>query len=267
VPFPDTDALISRVGAHQKEVESLLNQYTFTDTATVSMLDKKGKVRNRHTDTYYLTPTKYEFFTLHINHDGKPVSESDLTKQEKEIERKMHEDERKEQKQGEVHPKEDILFADIIMKSRFTPLYWDQTSGSRQIVYSFEPKAPVQRHGDLNGRIAGDMKGKMWINPDDAALTRIEFTSVSSLSLGMGFLGNVKDFQGHIEQTKMPGDVWLPSHQEFVAQGRQLVSGFRIHQVDEFTDYLKATTDVFQQIHSPKADSGTATDQAVRAKP
>jgi hypothetical protein len=72
--------------------------------------------------------------------------------------------------------------------------------------------------------------------------------------LGLGFLGSVKGFEGFIEQQKVHDEIWLPSHQEFVAQGRQLVAGFRIRQVDEFSDYLKATTDVFQQVHSSNAE-------------
>jgi hypothetical protein len=41
-----------------------------------------------------------------------------------------------------------------------------------------------------------------------------------------------------------------------VAQGREIVQGFRIRQVSEFTDYLKATTDVLQQVHAPNAVAG-----------
>ncbi|MGA8272934.1 MAG: hypothetical protein WB919_15335, partial [Candidatus Sulfotelmatobacter sp.] len=147
--FPDTDTLMARVVRHQKEVESLLNQYTFTDTTTLYTLDKSGQVRNRHTDIYYITPTAYEFFTLHIGHDGKLVSENDLHKQEKQVEHKMRLDERRAQKPGVVHPKDNILLADIVLKSRFTPLRWDDTMGKSMIVYTFEPKSPVQRKGDL----------------------------------------------------------------------------------------------------------------------
>jgi len=154
-PFPDSEALIQRVAQHQKEVESRLSQYTFTDTITVYTLDKKGQVRNQHTDIYYVTPTAYEFFALHISHDGKSVPESDLRKQEKEIQHKMLEDEKKAQKPGELHPKDTILFTDIILRSRFTPLRWDGMQGQRMIVYAFEPKAPVQSGGELGGRLAG----------------------------------------------------------------------------------------------------------------
>jgi hypothetical protein len=259
-PFPDADLLMSRVAQHQKEIESQLSQYTFTDTTTQYMLDKNGKARTQHTDTYYVTPTAWEFFDLHIAHDGKPLPESDLRKQEKDVERKIQEDEKKAQKPDVIHPKSSILFTDIILRSRFTPLRWDDAQGKHMLVYGFEPKATGKRGGELNDRIAGDMKGKMWISPEDAAIVRVEFTSVSALSLGMGFLGNIKGFDGFVEQRQMRGNVWLPSHQEFVAQGRQLIKGFRIRQVSDFTDYLRATTDVFQQVRPPKADVGGAPD-------
>jgi hypothetical protein len=266
VPFPDTDALISHVAQHQKDVESLLDQYTFTDKTTSYTLDEKGQVRSQHTDTFYITPTPYEIFVLHISHDQKPLSESELQKQENEIDHKIHEDEKKAEKHGELHARNTLLFADIILKSRFTPLQWDDVAGKRTLVYAFEPKAAAQRQGDLMARVAGDMKGKMWINTDDAEVVRMEFTSASSLSLGYGILGNVKHFEGYVEQQKVHGEIWLPSHQEFVADGRQLIKGFRIRQVDEFSDYLKATTDVFQQIHAPKAATGDAASVSQKNK-
>lgn len=40
--FPDTDPLIRRVAENQKEVESLLNAYTFTDNETLYKLGKEG---------------------------------------------------------------------------------------------------------------------------------------------------------------------------------------------------------------------------------
>jgi hypothetical protein len=228
--FPDTDTLISRVASQQKDVEALLTQYTFTDKTTLYTLDKAGTVRSQHTDTYYITPTPYEVFTLHVSHDGKPLSQQNLEHQEKETERKLKADERKAQKNSNVRPKDALRFADIILKSRFEPLKWEDVDGTPAIVYSF-------------------MKGKMWINPAAGEVVRMEFTSVSPL--GVNFLVSVKSFQGVVDQRKVNGEVCLPSRQDFVAQGRQLVAGFRIRQVSEFSDYLKATTDVFQQIHSP----------------
>jgi outer membrane lipoprotein-sorting protein len=259
--FPDTNALVSRVAEHQRAVEALFNQYTCTYKSTVYTLDKTGSVRSQHTDTYYMTPTPYEVFMLHISHDGKATSRDNLEKQEKEIERKLRNYERKAQKNPNARPKDALLFADIILKSRFTPLRWDTVSGVPTVVYSFEPKAQPTRRGTSEDKIAGDLKGTMWVDPEDGEIVRMEFVSVSSLSLGV--LVNVKGFQGFVEQQKINGEVWLPSRQDFVAQGRELIKGFRIRQVTEFSDYLKASTDVFQQVHSPNAvaDDGTKVQQ------
>jgi hypothetical protein len=111
-------------------------------------------------------------------------------------------------------------------------------------------------HGNFEERIAGDMKGKMWISVDEQEVVRAEFENVSRLTLGLGILGSVKTFQGFVEQAKVHGQIWLPRHQEFEAQGRQLIKGFRIRQISEFSDYLKATTDVFQQVQVPNTPVG-----------
>jgi hypothetical protein len=253
-PFPDTELLISRVAEHQKAVEALLTQYTFTDKTTLYMLDKAGSVRSQHTDIYYITPTPYEVFTLHISHDGKPISQSSLDKQEKEIEHKLTNYERKAQKNPGARPKDTLLFGDIIAKSQFNPLRWEDVNGTATVVYSFAPKTQPTRHGSTDEKIASDMKGTMWVSPEAAEIVRMEFVSVSPL--GMNFLVNVKSFQGFVEQQQMSGELWLPKRQDFVAQGREIVKGFRIRQVSEFSDYLKATTDVFQQVHTSNTVAG-----------
>jgi len=252
--FPDTAELLAQVVQDQKKIESLLSQYTFTDETTVFTLDKNGNVRNQHTDTYYLAPTAYEFFSLHVSHDGKAVSQKNLDEQQKKIEKQMKEDERKAQRNETIHPKSRMIFSDIIAQSTFTPMRWEQREGLNTVVYSFQPKSTSRPRGNLAEKVAGDLKGKMWISPDEKEIVRVEFVSVSSLSLGL--LGNVKGFQGFADQQKMHGELWMPIRQEYVAQGRELFKGFRIREVSEFRDYLKATTDVFQQIHAPNANAG-----------
>lgn len=224
----------------QKKIESLLSQYTFTDKTTVYVLDNNGKVRSQRTDTYYVTPTAYEFFSLHVSHDGKTVSQKNLDEQQKKTEKQMKDNERKAQRNESIHPKSQMTFSNIIAQSTFTPLRWERRDGLRTVVYSLAPKSPSRPRGNLTERIAQDLKGKMWISPEEKEMS-------------LGLLGNVKGFQGFTEQHKFHGEIWMPTHQEYVAQGRELFKGFRMREVSEFSDYLKATTDVFQQIHAPSA--------------
>jgi hypothetical protein len=243
--FPDTGEFMRQVVEHQKMIEAALRQYTFTEKTTDYVLDKDGHVRKQHTDTYYVTPTSYEFFTLHVSHDGKPVSQGDTEGQIKKMEQRMKEDERKAQRNETIHPQGQMILADIITRSNFTPIRREQINGLETIVYSFEPRATPPSQGNLVERISGDLKGTMWVNPDEKEVVRVEFASVSSLSFGL--LGTVKGFQGVTERQKVQGDLWCPSRQEYFANGRELFKGLRIRQVSEYSDYLKATTDVIQQ--------------------
>jgi hypothetical protein len=234
-----------QVAEHQRLVEAALRQYTFTEKTTDYLLDKDGHVRKQHTDTYYVTPTSYEFFTLHVSHDGKPVSQDDTEGQIKKMQQRMKEDERKAQRNETIHPQGQMILADIITRSNFTPLRREQINGLETIVYSFEPTATSRPQGNLVEKISGDLKGTMWINPDEKEVVQLEFASVSSLSFGL--LGTVKGFHGVTEQQKVDGDLWCPTRQEYFANGRELFKGLRIRQVSEYSDYLKATTDVVQQ--------------------
>ena len=257
VPFPDTAGLMVQVEQDQKKIESLLSQYTFTDKTTVYALDKNGNTRSQHTDTFYVTPTAYEFFSLHVSHDGKPFSRRNLDEQLKKIERQLKQDERKTRENETIHPKSQMILSDIIAQSTFTPLRWERKDGLETVVYAFEPKSVSRPRGTLTERIARDLRGQMWISPDEKEVVRIEFASVSSLSLSM--LGNVKGFHGFTEQQKVHGELWMPIRQEYVAEGRELFKGFRIREVSEFSEYLKATTEVFQQVRTRDASAGTST--------
>jgi hypothetical protein len=252
--FPDTDRLMSHVAQHQKQLETLLDQYTCTYKTTVYTLDKAGSIRSHHTDIYYITPTPYEVFMLHINHDGSPMSKENLQRQENKIQHKIQTYDRKATKNSDARSKAALLFGDIILKSQFSPLRREEVNGTPTIAYSFSPKSPRVRRGSSDEKIASDMKGTMWIDVEDAEVVRLEFSSAAPL--GLSLFVDVKNFQGFVEQRKVRGEIWLPSHQELVAQGRELFKGFRIRQVSEFTDYLKATTDVFQQIHSSNPVAG-----------
>jgi len=118
------------------------------------------------------------------------------------------------------------------------------------IVYAFEPKSLLKDHGDLGSRIAGNLKGTVWVSPADGGIVRLEFQSVSALSLG--FLRSVKALDGFVEMQRTEQGVWLPLRQEFVVQGKNVAlfvagirysRGFRIRRVDELSGYQKIASD------------------------
>ena len=256
-PFPDTQKLLARVAQHQRESESLRDQYVFTAKVTECTLDKQGKVVGQHADIYNMLPTPYEYLARHVSHDGKPVSEDELRKQDKRLYRKMQEDERQARQKGDSwHAKGEIRLADVIANSSFTPLRWEGIQGTRAIVYALEPKFPSKRSGGLAERVLADTKGKMWISPEEEEVVHAELDNVSSLSVGPLGLVRVKSFHEIFDQQKVRGEIWFPARIELEAEGRKLIQGFRLRQATEWSDYRKATTEVVQHILSPGTVSG-----------
>ena len=206
--------MLSLVTQRQEESQSQFKTYLFKDDATVYTLDKKGQLRHQRTETCYLRPSEQELFALHFGDNRKPT---------------------------------EVLFTDILGKSRLTPLRWESRKEQRVIVYAFEPKSLLKDHGNLGSRIAGNLKGTVWVSPADGGIVRMEFRSVSALSLG--FLGSVKALDGFVEMQRTDHGVWLPFHQEFVVQGKNVVlfvtgirysRSFRIRKVDELSSYQES---------------------------
>jgi hypothetical protein len=141
-------------------------------------------------------------------------------RQKNKIEHKIQSYERKATQNSDARPKVALAFGDIIVKSQFRPLRWEEVNGTPTVAYSFSPKSPRVRRGSSDEKIASDIKGTMWIDVMDAEVVRLEFSRAAPL--GLRLFVNVKNFQGFIEQRKVRGEIWLPSHQELVAQGRAL---------------------------------------------
>lgn len=216
-PFPSGEWMLSRIAQRQEDIQSQFKTYLFKDDSTVYTLDKKGQLRHQRAETCYLSPSERKLFALHLGDNQKPT---------------------------------EILFTDILGKSRLTPLRWESGKEQRVIVYAFEPKSLLKDHGNLASRIAGNLKGTVWVSPADGGIVRMEFQSVSAPS--RRFLGSVNALDGFVEMHRTEHGVWLPVHQEFVVQGKNVVifvtgirytRGFRIRRVDELSEYLKIPSD------------------------
>jgi len=178
-PFPSGESMLSLITQRQEDIQSQFKTYLFKDDATVYTLDKEGQLRHQRTETCYLRPSERELFALHM---------------------------------GDKHQPIEVRFTDILGKSRLTPLRWENRNEQRVIVYAFEPKSLPKDNGGPGSRIAGNLKGTVWVNPADGGIVRIEFQSVSALSLG--FLESLKALDGFVEMHRTEQGVWLPLHQE-----------------------------------------------------
>jgi hypothetical protein len=224
--FPDSAALIAAVIRHEKAIDLELQPLVFKDDITVSALDAAGQLRGARTETRYFSASTYRPFALHITTNGKSLN---------------------------------IPFSEILAKSRLVPLQWSKLDGTPVIVFSFEPQSHVAKHRDLESRVAGDLKGTVWVSPNDASIVRFEFRTVLPISLGWGYLGKIDSLEGSLEMRESAGNLWLPARQELVTNGKNVVAvvagikfskSFRTQQTDELSRYAPAF-DMVQPKPSP----------------
>lgn len=214
--FSHAAALLDAVIQREREADLKLQSLVFKDDVTVSSLNAAGQLRTTRTETRYLNASGYSPFALHITTNGKSLN---------------------------------IPLSEILGKSRLVPLHWSKLDGTPVIVFSFEPQSTVARRGELENRIAGDLKGTVWVTVNEASMVRLEFRSVLPIALGKGFLGRIDSLEGFLQMQETDGDLWLPTHQEFVTQGKNtvvVVAGlrfskrFRTQQTDELSRYVPA---------------------------
>lgn len=64
-----------------------------------------------------------------------------------------------------------------------------------------------------------------------------------------------------MNSSRVESEIWPPSGQEHMAQGRDLFRGFGIRQVTVSSEYSKATLDIFQQLPPPNRSHSLGQDQ------
>jgi|HubBroStandDraft_5_1064220.scaffolds.fasta_scaffold23640_3 hypothetical protein len=221
--FPDTANLLATVIQRETQTDLELQSLVFKDDVTVSTLDAIGQRRTTRTETRYFNAPGYCPFALHITTNEKSLN---------------------------------IPFSEVLRTSRMVPLQWSRLDGTRVIVFSFEPRSPVANHGSLESRIAGDLKGTVWVSPNDASIVRLEFRTVLPIALGNGFLGTIDSLEGFLQMREDASNLWLPTRQEFVTQGKNavlVVAGirfskrFRTQQTDELSRYAPVFDTVQKQ--------------------
>lgn len=214
--FPDTASLLAAVIQRETEADLELRSLVFKDDVTVSAIDAAGQLRATHTETRYVNAPGYDPFALHITTNGKSLA---------------------------------IPLSEILAKSRVFPQKWSKLDGTDVVVFSFEPQSLNFKHGDLESRIAGNLRGTVWVSPSDASIVRFEFRTVVPIVLGKGFLGRLDCLEGMLQMREADGDLWLPAHQEFVTQGKNTVGivvgvriskRFRTQEIDDLSRYAPA---------------------------
>ena len=257
-PLPDIPKLIGELQANEEKVEAILENYSFKQKTTKRELGNDGILRETETETYLLTFYKGNRIRRLIAKDGKPLSGKDQEKEDREVQNRVKDIEKKIAKEEEKtvdqssngSPDEDgrrISIAEVLRASRLINPRRERLKGRDVIVFDFEPNPDFDfKNAKSFLKFFGKTGGVMWIDEKDKQVARLEAELFDSYKVGGGLLAKLrKGASFTLEQDRINGEIWLPTVADINLSVRVLLfGGVKVNQVITSFDYQKFNTEV-----------------------
>jgi len=249
--------LYKALGAWGLADNKFRGKYTYTEICTSYGLDSNGKIKSEDRNVYEVIPDSgpLALYRRQTVKNGKPLTEKQLEKQDREFREQSQEVSDRIQKAAEKaktkpkpEPPKDApppkptpepvsIFLTVF---DFEIIRRESVDGYPVILLNFKPKVGIKSNDDM-GRFLVHMQGKAWVSEEDYELVRIEVDVFEPISFGAGVLAKVqKGSRASMEWRKINDEIWLPYHREATANIRiLLLKGWRESQVTEFSNFKK----------------------------
>lgn len=237
-PLPDVPQLMREVEEHQKELDKIRENYTYSSLMTIQDLDSSGQVMKTETK-------EFEEFFVHghligrmVKKDGQPLSEHE---QKKETERVT-----KLVEKAEKTPREQPLEGQTISVIRLLDIMEVRNPrreiyrGRPSIIFDFIGRKDAKTHGvaeDASKKVQGTLR----IDEANRQVVHLEASFNDNFRIGGGLLGTIqKGSNFHFDQALVNGEIWLPTDNEGTVQARVLMfKDLHQHYTEHDFDYQR----------------------------
>ncbi len=241
----------------------LLSQYTYTEKETEFKVDSKGNVKDKETNVYHVLhgAEEWQTYERHISKNGVPLTERELTKQDRKEQERVDNETRKRAKWSEAKRQQEKAKAereeresadDAFATFDYQFIRRETLNGLSTILVNFKPKKSY-RPKTSDAKQLQHVVGRLWIAEDDHQLVKLEAEVIDAIKIGAGLLANVqKGSKFAFELQKINGEIWLPVKAEVSASGKLLlVKGWNVHLIVEFSDHKKFNVDTILNFREP----------------
>ncbi len=255
--LPDVIGLLDEIRANAEKVDEILEDYSYTELRIDREIDKAGNLTEKSSEK--TSNTFYKGFRIKrlIEKDGKPLSQSDQEKEDKdagkqvaEIEKRIAEKERKSIEQRDTgsgrggQPSGDgqrITIADALKGSLLTNPRRERFRGIDVIVFDYEPN-PAFKPQSRNEKLFALCNGAVWVDAKTKQVVRLDALLTKSIG---NFIGKAKQGASFsVENELVNNEIWLPSQADVNLSIKILFAGININNLIKYGDYKKFTTEV-----------------------
>jgi hypothetical protein len=237
-PLPAIPQLMREVVDHQRQLEKVRENYTYSATVTTQDIDAGGQVKKTETEEQEIFFVNGHAVGRTVKKNGRPLSGHDL---EKETERMT-----KLVEKAEKTPSDQPLEGQEISVSRLLKIMdvrnerRESYRGRPAIVFDFVGRKDAQTHG-LAEDVSKKLQGTLWVAEADRQIAHLDAVFSDNFHIGGGVVANVqKGSNFHFDQALVNGEVWLPTGAEGTVQARVLlVKSYRQHVTERDYDYKR----------------------------
>jgi len=220
-PPPDIRQLMLQVQAHQRQLEKVRENFTYTSLLTTQDVDSNGQVRKTETVEQQNFFVNGHLIDRTVQKNGKPLSSRDLEKETERVTRLVE--------KAEKTPPDQPLEGPTISISRLLDIMEvrnprrEQFRGRPTIVFDFIGRKDAKTHGLIEDA-SKKLKGTLWIDEADRQVARLEVMFMDNFRLLGGLFASVrKGSNFRFDQAPVSDGLWLPTGGEGAMQARVLL--------------------------------------------
>lgn len=225
------DQLLQRVEEHQKQVETLREDYTYDSLKTHQQIDSDGQVKKSETEK------REEFFVNGhmigrvVERNGQPLSQSDRQKEDQRIAELVTKAERTPPDQRLEGP--NITVSRVLELMDLRNPRRVMFRGRPTIVFDFVGRRDMKTHGIMEDA-SKKLRGSVWIDEADLQVAHLQVTVDDNFHIAGGLLASVeKGSNFSFDQVRVDAGLWLPVGSEANMQARVLLlKNLREHLVE-----------------------------------
>jgi hypothetical protein len=237
-PLPDIRQLMREVQEHQKQLDQIRENYTYTSYQEVQDIDANGQVKKTESTEYVDFFVNGHVIERKVKANDKPLDEHEQQKETERVTKLVEKAEKTPRGQSIEGPSISISRVLEIMdvSNERRELYRNDPT----IVFDFVGRKDVKTHG-LAEDASKKLQGTLWINEADRQVAHLEVRFDDNFRMVGGILATVqKGSSFRFDQSKVNGEIWLPTGAEGTVQARLLMfKNLRQHFRERDYDYQR----------------------------
>jgi hypothetical protein len=258
--LPDIRQLMNEVQQHQKQLEKVRENYTYSSLQTIQDVDSNGKVvktQTREAENFFVNSHIIERI---VKKNGQPLSGHDLDKETERVTKLVE--------KAQSLPPGQPLEGQTITISRLLEIMdvrnprRELYHGRPTIVFDFIGRKNAKTHGIIEDA-SKKVQGTIWIDEGDRQVAHMEVGFNDNFRVAGGLFANVQkgsNFRFDQSVVSHPNDkdpssgtlvnegLWLPTGGEGTMQARILmVKNLRQHFIERDYDFKRFSVDSQQQ--------------------